>query len=95
MKSRIVTITLATGLALLLVLLADRLSGVHLPGNWQGYEPVQPIAYSHRLHAGELKIAVPVLPLWLRNEPPCGRSAGQCLHELPQFHHGVARSSAR
>jgi hypothetical protein len=29
---------------------------VRLPGNHQGYEPVQPIAYSHRLHAGELQI---------------------------------------
>lgn len=28
-----------------------------LPGNHQGYEPVQPISYSHRLHAGELGIA--------------------------------------
>lgn len=26
------------------------------PGNNQGYAPVQPIAFSHRLHAGELKI---------------------------------------
>ncbi len=31
-------------------------SDVHLPGNHQGYEPVQPIAYSHRLHAGEIGI---------------------------------------
>ncbi len=29
---------------------------VHLPGNHQGYEPEKPIAYSHRLHAGELRI---------------------------------------
>ena len=29
---------------------------VNLPGNHQGYEPEQPIAYSHRLHAGELRI---------------------------------------
>ena len=29
---------------------------VHLPGNHQGYEPVQPIAFSHRLHAGEMQI---------------------------------------
>lgn len=29
---------------------------VRLPGNDQGYEPVQPIAFSHRLHAGELAI---------------------------------------
>jgi hypothetical protein len=31
-------------------------SNVRLPGSNQGYEPVQPIAYSHRLHAGELAI---------------------------------------
>ncbi|MCP3919261.1 MAG: cytochrome c3 family protein [bacterium] len=29
---------------------------VRLPGNNQGYEPEQPIAFSHRLHAGELAI---------------------------------------
>jgi len=29
---------------------------VRLPGNNAGYQPVQPIAYSHRLHAGELQI---------------------------------------
>jgi hypothetical protein len=28
----------------------------HLLGNHQGYQPVQPIAYSHRLHAGQLAI---------------------------------------
>ena len=33
-----------------------RSSEVHLPGNNEGYEPEQPIAYSHRLHAGELNI---------------------------------------
>jgi hypothetical protein len=27
---------------------------VRLPGNHRGYEPTQPIAFSHRLHAGEL-----------------------------------------
>ncbi len=31
-------------------------SSVRLPGNHAGYEPRQPIAYSHRLHAGELQI---------------------------------------
>lgn len=31
-------------------------SDVRLPGNDRGYEPVQPIAYSHRIHAGELQI---------------------------------------
>jgi hypothetical protein len=56
MRHRIATITLATGLSISLALLAARVSGIHLPGNQQGYEPVQPIAYSHRLHAGELQI---------------------------------------
>src|SRR6266545_6775506 len=56
MRSRIVTIILATGVAFSLWLLATRAGVFHLPGNQQGYEPVQPIAYSHRLHAGELQI---------------------------------------
>jgi cytochrome c7-like protein len=39
-----------------IVVLVASLRGFNLPGNRQGYEPVQPIAYSHRLHAGELQI---------------------------------------
>lgn len=31
-------------------------SDAHFVGNHQGYEPAQPIAFSHRLHAGELAI---------------------------------------
>jgi hypothetical protein len=31
--------------------------GFHLPGNQQDYAPIQPIAFSHRMHAGELQIA--------------------------------------
>ncbi|MAE45471.1 MAG: hypothetical protein CMJ86_01145 [Planctomycetes bacterium] len=37
-----------------LVLAQD--TDIRLPGNNQGYEPEQPIAFSHRLHAGELNI---------------------------------------
>ena len=54
--SRILTIVLAVAVAFCGVLLASRTAMFHLPGNHQGYEPVQPIAYSHRLHAGELQI---------------------------------------
>ncbi len=57
MKSRVVTIVLSVGVAFSVLLLLSRAGGYHLPGNQQGYEPVQPIAYSHRLHAGELQIA--------------------------------------
>jgi len=58
MKSRIVTITLVIGLFLsAFVLLSSYDRNVRFPGNHEGYEPIQPISYSHRLHAGELGIA--------------------------------------
>lgn len=44
-----------TALAVVLSLV-PRLAASRSPGNHQGYEPEQPIAYSHRLHAGELAI---------------------------------------
>ena len=56
MKSRMLTIVLGFAVVLSVMLLASRAAMFHLPGNQQGYEPVQPIAYSHRLHAGELQI---------------------------------------
>jgi hypothetical protein len=55
-RSRVLTIVLGFGVVFCLVLLASRAAMFHLPGNQQGYEPVQPIAYSHRLHAGELQM---------------------------------------
>jgi hypothetical protein len=56
MKSRILTIVLGFAVVFSAMLLVSRAAMFHLPGNHQGYEPVQPIAYSHRLHAGELQI---------------------------------------
>ena len=56
MRSPIVTILLGVAVVFSGVLLASRSAVFRLPGNQQGYEPVQPIAYSHRLHAGELQI---------------------------------------
>lgn len=56
MRSRILTIVLSIGLAFSALLLVSRASIYHIPGNQQGYEPVQPIRYSHRLHAGELQV---------------------------------------
>lgn len=46
------------GLCSLLIAGVTVLTSVNprFPGNNQGYEPVQPIAFSHRLHAGELSI---------------------------------------
>jgi hypothetical protein len=56
MRSRVLTIVLGFAVVFSVMLLASRAAMFHLPGNHQGYEPVQPIAYSHRLHAGELQI---------------------------------------
>jgi len=56
MKSKMLTIVLGFAVVFSVMLLASRAAMFHLPGNQQGYEPVQPIAYSHRLHAGELQI---------------------------------------
>ncbi len=57
MRSRVVTIVLLVGITFSGLALVTRLRGYHLPGNQQGYEPEQPIAFSHRLHAGELQIS--------------------------------------
>ena len=53
MHRPITAIVLAAALAVSLVTLV---TAVRLPGDNQGYEPVQPIAYSHKLHAGDLHI---------------------------------------
>ena len=55
-RERIRTVALAVGLVLVLISLGSRLSAMRVPGNNRGYAPEQPIAYSHRLHAGELGI---------------------------------------
>lgn len=53
MRDRPVLIFLACALAVGGLVLAS-FGSVRLPGNDQGYAPRQPIAFSHRLHAGEL-----------------------------------------
>lgn len=57
MRSPVLTVLLLIGLLGSTFTLAPSLSTVHLPGNQQGYEPAQPIAFSHRLHAGEMQIS--------------------------------------
>ncbi len=57
MNTRVVTIVLLVGLALSLAALVSQSGAWHIPGNQQDYEPQQPIAFSHRLHAGEMQVA--------------------------------------
>jgi hypothetical protein len=56
MTSRVVSAILAVGLGYNLLAVTPRIANWRLPGDQQDYEPVQPIAYSHRLHAGDLQI---------------------------------------
>lgn len=55
--SPITTMVLVIGVAFALLTAVPNLQTVHLPGNQVGYEPVQPVAFSHRLHAGELNVS--------------------------------------
>lgn len=57
MNSRLLTLVLLVGIGGSVLALVPRVGALHLPGNQQGYEPSQPIAFSHRLHAGELQIS--------------------------------------
>lgn len=56
MNQRMITIILMIGLITSLSVLSLTAQQVRPPGNQQGYAPEQPIAFSHRLHAGELAI---------------------------------------
>ena len=56
MNARIVTIVLAVAAVFAAIALVPGLIAMRLPGDNTGLEPVQPIAFSHRLHSGELNI---------------------------------------
>jgi nitrate reductase gamma subunit len=71
-SGRVTTAVLLAGLAFSLLALVSRLASAHLPGNHRGYEPVQPIAFSHRLHAGEMQITC----LYCHHEAEAGPHAG-------------------
>jgi hypothetical protein len=57
MNRRIITVILLVGLLFTVPALVAKILSFPLPGDQQGYEPVQPIAFSHGLHAGELEIS--------------------------------------
>lgn len=51
-----VTMLLLVSVALAALVAAEQIRPVRLWGDHTGYEPAQPIAFSHRLHAGEMQI---------------------------------------
>ncbi len=56
MNPRILTIALALAVVFSALALVPRMRATRLPGNHQGFEPVQPVAFSHRQHTGDLGI---------------------------------------
>jgi len=56
MRVRVIIIVLVLGIVIVSVSLVSALARVNLFGNNRDYRPEQPIAYSHRVHAGELAI---------------------------------------
>jgi Cytochrome c7 and related cytochrome c/Class III cytochrome C family len=56
MTKRLLTYLLLVGFVAALAVLGMHLRGYALPGNQEGYAPVQPIAFSHKQHAGDLAI---------------------------------------
>jgi hypothetical protein len=56
MNKPVYTYTLLIGVVIALMSLLAGASSYHLPDNQQDYQPTQPIAFSHHLHAGELSI---------------------------------------
>ncbi len=56
MNSRLATLVLVVAVVFSALALVPRVTSLRLAGDHRGFEPVQPIEYSHRLHAGELNI---------------------------------------
>lgn len=56
MRARVITVFLLVGLVFSGATLIRAARGFQPPGGQKGYEPAQPIAFSHRLHAGELEV---------------------------------------
>ena len=54
--SPVVSLVLLVAIAVAAVITVPSIGSARLPGNQIGYEPAQPIAFSHRLHAGELSV---------------------------------------
>ncbi len=63
---------LVVGVLIVYLTLLPRFAESRIPGNNIGYSPEQPIAYSHRLHAGELEIPC----LYCHSGAERGRHAG-------------------
>jgi hypothetical protein len=84
-------ITAAILAAALVVSLATLVAAWRLPSDNQGYEPTQPIAYSHQLHAGTLQIQC----LYCHSSADKSRHAGiPSMNVCMNCHNGVTATLA-
>ncbi len=60
------------------------ITGLRRVGVSQGYAPEQPIAFSHKLHAGDIKIPCLYCHFARAHQPARRHPAGQRVHELPR-----------
>lgn len=89
MHHRVITIVLLIGLCFGLITLGAGVSSWRWPDIEEGYTPQQPIAYSHRLHAGELQIDC----LFCHSAAVEGRHAGIPSSDVCMKCHKVVTSS--
>lgn len=85
MNPRLLTAILITASLGCLVLLAESASNIQLPGYNRGYEPQQPIAFSHRLHAGELQIGCKYCHTAVERSPKAGMPSAQICMNCHRF----------
>jgi hypothetical protein len=76
---------LVVGLIFSSMILARRVKDQHLPGNQQGYEPVQPIAFSHKQHAGELQVSCQYCHYGAQTSPHAGLPAASICMSCHRF----------
>jgi hypothetical protein len=81
----LLTAVLLTAVSISSWVLAGRLKEFHLPGNQEGYEPEQPIAFSHRQHAGQLQIACLYCHYGAESSPHAGIPPGSVCMTCHRF----------
>jgi len=98
MKRQVVNAVLVLGIVLVSISLVGSLGELRLPGNHIGYRPEQPIAFSHRVHGGELAIPCLYCHSGAENSRTAGLpSASMCMncHKFVTATLGAVREEER
>jgi hypothetical protein len=82
---RLFTFLLLAALISSIFALALRFKNYPLPGNQQGYEPEQPIAFSHKQHAGDLQVSCVYCHFGAETSPHAGIPSGDICFTCHRF----------